>query len=203
MTRFESSYKPTMFMALLCTALLTGGGIGRLFAAVAPGVAVAPGTLVDAATEPTVISATPSNKATDVPTSTNTGDNVVIGTETTATFSQPMDPATVNALTFTVKETTGNDVPGSVVMDEANTVATFTPNSTALNPNTSYTATVTMAAKNASCNGQSHCMEIYDQRGRVYWTEISTPWNSRYFRDSDEIRNHRRFCICYQWGCWS
>jgi hypothetical protein len=35
-------------------------------------------------------------------------------------------------------------------MNEENTVATFTPTSSALNPNTSYTATVTMGAKNAS-----------------------------------------------------
>jgi len=66
-----------------------------------------------------------------------------------------MDPATLNSssegnvLTFTVKETTGNNVPGTVVMSAANTVATFTPFLSALNPNTSYTATVTTAAKNA------------------------------------------------------
>jgi hypothetical protein len=155
MTRFESSYKPPMFMALLFAALVAGGGIGRVFAAVEPGVTVAPGTLVGAATEPTVISSSPSNRATNVPTSTNNSDNVVTGTEVTATFSQPMDPATVNSssarhlLTFTVKETTGNDVPGTVVMNAANTVATFTPTSSALNPYTSYTATVTTAAKNA------------------------------------------------------
>ena len=35
-------------------------------------------------------------------------------------------------------------------MNDANTVATFTPTSSALNPNTSYTATVTTAAKNAA-----------------------------------------------------
>jgi hypothetical protein len=156
MTGFESSYKPPMFMALLFAALLAGGGIGRAFAAVAPGVTVAPGTLVGAATEPTVISSSPSNRATTVPTSTNTSNNVVTGTAATATFSQPMDPATIssssagNLLTFTVKETTGNDVPGTVLMNEANTVATFAPTSSALNPNTSYTATVTMAAKNAA-----------------------------------------------------
>jgi hypothetical protein len=74
----------------------------------------------------------------------------------TATFSQPMDPATINSskagnlLTFAVKETTGNDVPGTVVMNEANTVATFTPTLSALHPNTSYTAAVMMAAKNAT-----------------------------------------------------
>jgi hypothetical protein len=156
MTRFESSYKPPMFMALLFAALLAGGGIGRVFAAVAPGVTVAPGTLVGAATEPTVISSSPSNRATNVPTSTNTSDNVVTGTAVTATFSQPMDPETVNSssagnlLRFTVTETNRNDVPGTVVMNDANTVATFTPTSSALSPNTSYTATVTTAAKNAA-----------------------------------------------------
>ena len=150
MTRFESSYKPPMFMALLFAALLAGGGIGRVFAAIDPGVTVAPGTLVGAATEPTVISSSPSNRATNVATSTNTSDNVVTGTEVTATFSQLMDPETVNSLTFTVRESNGNDVPGTVVMNDAHTVATFTPTWSALNPNTSYTATVTMAAKNAA-----------------------------------------------------
>jgi hypothetical protein len=150
MTRFESSYKPRMFMALLFAALLAGGGIGRVFAAVDPGVTVAPGTLVGAATEPTVISSSPSNRATNVPTSTNTSDNVATGTEVTATFSQLMDPESVNSLTFTIRESNGNDVPGTIVMNDANTVATFTPTWSALNPNTSYTATVTMATKNAA-----------------------------------------------------
>ena len=59
MTRFESSYKSPMFMALLFAALLAGGGIGRVLAAVDPGVTVAPGTLAGAATEPTVISSSP------------------------------------------------------------------------------------------------------------------------------------------------
>jgi hypothetical protein len=156
MTRLESSHNRPMFMALLFAALLAGGGIGRIFAAVDAGVTVAPGALAGAATEPTVMSSSPSNRATAVPTSTNTSDNVVTGAAVTATFSQPMDPATVNSssagdlLTFTVKERTGNNVPGTVVMDAANTVATFTPTSSALNPNTSYTATVTTAAKNAA-----------------------------------------------------
>jgi Ice-binding-like/Bacterial Ig-like domain len=156
MTRLESSYKLPMFMTLLFAALLAGGGIGRVFAAVTPGVTVVPGALILAATEPTVISSSPSNMATTVPTSTNGSTNVLTGTVVTATFSQPMNPETVisssagDLLTFTVKETTGNDVPGTVVMNEANTVATFTPTSSALNPNTSYTATVMMTAKNAA-----------------------------------------------------
>ncbi|MGA2020833.1 MAG: ice-binding family protein [Candidatus Sulfotelmatobacter sp.] len=155
MTRFESSYKLPMFMALLFAALLAGDGVGRVFAAVAPGAVAA------AATEPTVISSSPSNWATNVPTSTNTGDNVVTGTAVTATFSQPMDPATLNSspgnlLTFTVRETNGNDVPGAVVMNAANTEATFTPTASALNPNASYTATVTTAAKNAAGIAMAH-----------------------------------------------
>jgi hypothetical protein len=156
MTRFDSSYKPSMFMALLFAALLAGGGVGRVFAAVDPGVTVAPGTFVGAATEPTVISASPSNRATNVPTSTNSSDNVLTGTAVTATFSQPMDSGTINSsspgslLTFTVRETSGNEVAGTVAMNDANTVATFTPTLSALSPNTSYTAAVTMAAKNAA-----------------------------------------------------
>lgn len=143
-------------MALLFAALLAGGGIGRVFAAIDPGVTVAPGTLVGAATEPTVISSSPSNRATNVATSTNTSDNVVTGTAVTATFSQLMDPETINSstagnlLTFTVTETNGNEVPGTVVMNDEHTAATFTPTWSALNPNTSYTATVTTAAKNAA-----------------------------------------------------
>jgi len=154
MTRFESSSRPPMLIALLFTALIAACGTGRVFAAVgssvvAPGVALAPGTLVGAASEPTVISSSPSNRAVTVPTSTNTSNNVVTGTAVTATFSQPMDPATVNLLTFTVNEATGNSVPGTVIMNEANTEATFMPTSSALNPNTSFTATVTMGARNA------------------------------------------------------
>src|SRR5271166_2790273 len=156
MTRFVSSYKLPMFMALLFASLLAGDGTGRVFAAVAPG------TLVDAATEPSVISSSPSNWATNVPTSTNSSDNVVTGTVVTATFSQPMDPETINSssagnlLTFTVRETNGNDVPGTVVMSDANTVATFTPTASALSRNTSYTAMVTTAAKNAAGVAMAH-----------------------------------------------
>jgi hypothetical protein len=149
MNRFENSSRLPMSMALLFAALLAVGGTGRVFAAVAPG------ALVGTPTEPTVISVSPNNAATTVPTSANASNNLVTGTAVTATFSQPMNPATVNSSaagnlpTFTVRETSGDDVPGTVVMNGANTVATFTPTSSALNPNTSYTATITTAAKSA------------------------------------------------------
>jgi Ice-binding-like/Bacterial Ig-like domain len=149
MTRFDSTSKQRVFTMLLSASLLTGGGIGSASPVANPRDKVA-------ATEPSVISSSPSNWATNVPTSTNNGENVVIGTPVTATFSQPMDPTTVNSfsrgdlLTFTVRETTGNNVPGTVVMNAANTEATFTPISSVLKPNTSYTATVTAAAMSAN-----------------------------------------------------
>ena len=146
------------FMALLLTAFVTacggGGGSGSGVLTAAPGVTVTPGAVGIAggtATDPTVTSASPSNGATNVPTS----HSATAGTLVTAIFSQPMDPLTINSaqagtlLTFTLKETiTGSNVPGTVALNTANTVATFTPTAAALATNTSYTATVTSAAKN-------------------------------------------------------
>ncbi len=150
----------TWFMALLLTAFMAGcggGGSGgsNTGAAVLPGAAGTPGA---SATDPTVGTASPSNSATNVPTSTNSWNgvgNVVTGTLATATFTEAMDPATINSspagtlLTFTLKETaSGTNVPGTVAMNTAHTAATFTPTAAALTPNTDYTATVTTAAKN-------------------------------------------------------
>ena len=162
MNRFQSLFKPLMwFMTLLLAAFVAGcgggGGGGESSSPVitaAPGVTVAPGAAGIAggtATDPTVISSSPMNGATNVP----TRHNATTGTLVTAIFSQPMDPATINSspagtlLTFTLKETSGANVPGTVALNAANTVATFTPTAPALNTNTSYTATVTSAAKNA------------------------------------------------------
>jgi hypothetical protein len=156
MKRFESAYKRAIFLALLFVIGVASGEIEKVSAAVASGDSIASRALAGAVKEPTVTSSSPDNWATKVPTSINTGENVLTGTVVTATFSQPMDPATLNSPTaeslptFTVKETAGNEVPGSVVMNAANTVATFTPTSSALAPNTTYVATVTTAAKSAT-----------------------------------------------------
>jgi hypothetical protein len=121
---------------------------------VLPGAAGATGAN---ATNPTVISANPSNLDTNVPTSIRGAihTNLVAAKSVTATFSGAMDPATINSspagtlLTFTLKTTSGNiNVPGTVAMNAANTIATFTPTAATLDPNTSYTATITTAAKN-------------------------------------------------------
>jgi hypothetical protein len=170
MNRFESLFKPPMWLIALPLAAFVagcgGGGDGaptaagaggktQLLAAVTEVSPRAPGTVSASAAEPTVVSASPSDGSTNVPTGTNSSINLVTGTVVSATFSQPMNPATLNSalagslLTFTLRATSGNNVPGTVAMNAANTVATFTPAASALTPNTSYTATVSTAARNA------------------------------------------------------
>ena len=63
----------------------------------------------------------------------------------TATFSQPVVPSTVS---FTLKDSGGNTVAGTVGFNGADTVATFTPDSS-LAAGTTYTATVS-GAQNTS-----------------------------------------------------
>lgn len=160
MNKFESVLKPLAWSIALMLAGC-GGGIGdsanpsaRFLASTTfvAGVAGIPGS---SAIDPAVLSASPANNATNVATGTNSSVNIVTGTAVTATFSQPMDPATITSslaapqLTFTLKETNGNNVSGTVVMNASNTAATFTPSASALSPNTSYTATLTTAAKSA------------------------------------------------------
>jgi len=84
---------------------------------------------------PTVISTTPSNLAL----------GVSINTRPTATFSTPMDSATITNLTFTLKQGLLT-VAGSVTFNALTKTAVFTPNSP-LAVNLSYTATITTGAK--------------------------------------------------------
>jgi hypothetical protein len=115
-----------------------------------------------------VSSSSPANNATNVPTSQSNGT----GTQLAAFFSQAMNPATINSApagtlsTFTLKETSGNNVPGTVAMNAASTVATFTPTASALTPNTSYTATVTTAARSAAGIALAN---------PVVWTFVTSP----------------------------
>jgi hypothetical protein len=109
---------------------------------------------------PTVISTVPANLATAVP----------VNTLVSATFSEPMNPATINAATFTLSGPGGVLVPGIVtrgagsprqargahlpqltvskpqVVTFAGTTATFTPD-VDLAASTTYTATVTTGAQ--------------------------------------------------------
>jgi hypothetical protein len=86
------------------------------------------------------------------PTSGATG--VSIATAVTATFDEPLDPASVNATTFTLLDAQGAQVGGTVSF--SGLVATFTPSAPLLQ-STRYTATVTTGIRdlvgNALPNG--------------------------------------------------
>jgi len=88
-----------------------------------------------APTPPTVISTVPKNLATGVP----------INQAVTATFSEAMDPATINSATFTLTVTGGAAVNGVITYVPAGSTATFTPDSPLLY-NTNYTATINTGA---------------------------------------------------------
>ncbi len=156
MNRSGNAFKLlTWLMGLLLTAFVVGcgGGGGGGGTGPAPGSNVVPGAIGTpgaAATNPTVGSASPASGATNVATGVNGSGNVVTGTPLTATFSEAMDSTTITAAgTFTLKQTVaGTNVPGTVTMNAAKTIATFTPTA-ALLPGTQYTATVSTAAKNA------------------------------------------------------
>ncbi|HZC51863.1 MAG TPA: N,N-dimethylformamidase beta subunit family domain-containing protein, partial [Mycobacterium sp.] len=95
------------------------------------GPASSPSNAVTPSAAPTVTSVTPAAGATGVATSVTP----------TATFSQAVVPSTV---TFTLQDSGGNTVSGTVGFNPGNTVATFTPSS-ALGFSTTYTAAVSGA----------------------------------------------------------
>lgn len=91
---------------------------------------------------PTVVSTVPADLA------ANVSPSVVLA----ATFSEAMDPATINTTTFTLRVTaTSAPVAGAVAYNPATTTATFTPSSP-LAGGTTYTATITTGAKDAAGN---------------------------------------------------
>ncbi|WP_348269145.1 ice-binding family protein [Edaphobacter paludis] len=85
---------------------------------------------------PTVVSVSPSNGTTAA-----CGLSVV-----NATFSEAMDPSTINGTTFTLAGPNGTAVSGQVSYNSTNKTATFTL-SAPLAENTKYTATITTGAK--------------------------------------------------------
>ena len=85
---------------------------------------------------PTVISTDPATNAT----------GVVLNKIITATFSEAMDPLSINATTFTLSQG-ANIIPGTI--SYSGTTASFTP-ATNLLPGLVYTATITTGAKNVA-----------------------------------------------------
>ncbi|MBE0645384.1 MAG: DUF3494 domain-containing protein [Bacteroidetes bacterium] len=113
-------------------AVLDGRALARIGAVTIDGNAVTKPLLTT--TAPTVISTIPSDTATFVP----------ISQYLSATFSEVMDPATINETTFILIQGT-NSVPG--VVSYNGLVGTFNPTND-LSSSTMYTATITIGAKN-------------------------------------------------------
>ena len=103
--------------------------------AIGPGPASAQSNSVTPNTPPTVSSVTPAAGAT----------GVSVSVAPTATFSQAVVPSTAS---FTVQDSSGNQVGGTVAFSSGNTVATFTPTNP-LAASSTYTATVS-GAQNTS-----------------------------------------------------
>ena len=80
-------------------------------------------------TAPTVTAVTPLSGATNVP----------ISTAPSATFSEPMDPLTLQGGNFELRDAADALVPATVSYDANTQTATLTPNA-ALAPSTQYTA---------------------------------------------------------------
>ena len=121
------------FLATALSVLLAscggGGGGGGQDPILGTGGVVAP-------FPPTVTAVAPVNNATGVP---------INGTLVTAAFSKDMNPATINATTFTVACPLGATVTGTVSYTAASRAATFTPTAS-LPANALCTATVTTGA---------------------------------------------------------
>jgi len=93
-------------------------------------------TTASAACAPTVISVAPPNAAT----------GICQNTLVVATFSEAMNPATINTTTFTLTGPGTTPVAGAVTYDASSDAATFTPTNP-LELDTLYTATITTGAQ--------------------------------------------------------
>lgn len=98
-------------------------------------------TRVAETTPPTVVSTSPMPGATDVP----------VTASVTATFSETMDAASINATTFSLRNSLNVPVAATVSFDAASRQARLTPSSQ-LAYGASYTATVGTGVRDASGN---------------------------------------------------
>jgi myo-inositol-hexaphosphate 3-phosphohydrolase len=93
-------------------------------------------------TAPTVTSTIPASGA----------SGVSVGTTVAATFSESMSPGSLTTDSFRLLQGGATPVAAGVTYDEASRTATLSPTS-ALTPDTTYTATVTTAASDVAGNG--------------------------------------------------
>jgi ABC-type oligopeptide transport system substrate-binding subunit len=92
-------------------------------------------------TAPTVTLVNPADSAFDV----------AINSAVNATFSEAMDPLTISTATFTLEDSMGDGVTGTVNYNATSKIATFTPSSDLANSST-YTATITIGAQDLAGN---------------------------------------------------
>jgi hypothetical protein len=86
---------------------------------------------------------------------TNGASGVDVNSPVAVTFSEAMDPTTINGTTFTVKVTSSSAaVAGSISYNSTTHVATFTPTSS-LAAGTGYTVTVTTGVKDLAQNAMA------------------------------------------------
>jgi hypothetical protein len=136
-----ASFTPTAVLAAntLYTATITTGAQDVAGNAIAANYVWSFTTAIPAdVTLPTVIATVPLNNATGVP----------VAQILTATFSEAMNPTTINANTFLLKQG-ANTITG--VVTYAGTTATFNP-TVNLAPNTTYNATITTGAQDLAGN---------------------------------------------------
>jgi uncharacterized repeat protein (TIGR02543 family) len=117
-------------------------------------------------TPPTVSSVSPANGATNV----NTTVNI------TATFSEAIDPATINATTFVLRDSLSNLVPASVTYNAATKIAVLNPTSS-LSILTSYTATVNGGASGVKDLRGNAMSANYTWSFTTAWQTVYTIWN--------------------------
>jgi hypothetical protein len=86
---------------------------------------------------------------------TNGSSGVAVNSPVAVTFSEAMDPTTINGTTFTVKVTSSSAaVAGSISYNSTTHVATFTPTAS-LAAGTGYTVTVTTGVKDLGQNAMA------------------------------------------------
>jgi Ice-binding-like/Bacterial Ig-like domain len=138
-----ATFTPSNALALSTpyTATITTGATDVYGIALASNFVWSFTTGVNPCVPPTVISETPTGGVT----------GICASTVVTATFSEAMNPATINTTTFTLTGPGTTPVTGAVTYDAASDTATFTPSST-LALSTLYTATITTGAQDTFGN---------------------------------------------------
>ena len=138
-TTFTATFTPSVSLANGATYTATiGTGASSSLGGPLPAPYTWSFTTIDG-TVPTVTSVTPTSGATNV-----NGANAV-----TATFSEPMNAATLSTSTFTLTATGFPAATGTVTYNTGTQSATFTP-SAALAPSAAYTATITTGAQGST-----------------------------------------------------